>query len=310
MEHRLVHGIEHAFGWTGPDRLGRTFAIGALPDPGLCRRLLTPATLLDLIARRSLDSPQLRVRQNGGDLHPREFLTQQPTGRGRRIEMADVPRIARLLEHGATLVLDDLGPLDATIEVACRALSWWSGEITRLNTYLTTQEAGGWGIHWDNHDVLVVQLAGAKSWEVRGPSRIAPMERDTEPNTEPGTEIIWSGTLHSGEVMHIPRGWWHQATRTGRGHGHSLHATFGLRQRTGVDYLGWLKDQARADVRFRHDLGQQPTTGRHQQLAAAAAGLLRTHSPADFIAARRREDVPARYASAVGIFGAPSAWCA
>jgi hypothetical protein len=34
-----------------------------------------------------------------------------------------MPRIGRLLEHGATLVLDDLAPLDTTLEVACR-LDW------------------------------------------------------------------------------------------------------------------------------------------------------------------------------------------
>jgi hypothetical protein len=305
MDHRLVHGIEHAFGWPGPDPLGREFALGTLPEPGLCLRLLTPAALLDLIARRALHHPQLRVLQDSTDLHPRDYLVHQPTSRGHRISMANMPRIGQLLDQGATLVLDDLAPLEATLEVACRALSWWSGELTRLNTYLTTREASGWGLHWDSHDVVVVQLAGAKSWEVRGPSRIAPMDRDTEPNTEPSTEIVWTGTLTAGQVMHIPRGWWHQATRTGRGTGYSLHATFGLTQRTGIDYLTWIIDHARADADFRHDLGQHPVPDRHQQLAKAAASLLRAHSPADFLTARRREDIPDRHATTFGIFGPP-----
>jgi Cupin superfamily protein len=303
VDHQLVHGLEHAFGWSGADRLGREFAVGALPDPDLCERLLTPAALLDLIAHRCLHNPQLRVLQNGTDLHPRDYLTQQPTSRGHRISMADMPRIGRLLEHGATLVLDDLAPLDTTLEVACRALSWWSGEPARLNTYLTTQEASGWGLHWDSHDVLVVQLAGEKSWEVRGSSRVAPMDRDAEPNTEPSTEIVWTGTLSTGQAMHVPRGWWHQATRTGSGPGYSLHATFGLTQRTGVDYLTWIADQARADAQFRHDLDQYPTADQHQRLAEASAGLLAAHSPAEFLAAHRREDTPARHTTAFGIFG-------
>jgi cupin superfamily protein len=305
MDHRLVHGIEHAFGWRGPDRLGREFAIGTLPEPSLCPRLLTPAALLDLIARRALHNPQLRVLQNGTDLHPRDYLLQQPTSRGHRISMANMPRIGRLLDQGATLVLDDLAPLEPSLEVACRALNWWSGELTRLNTYLTTQEASGWGLHWDSHDVLAVQLVGAKSWEVRGPSRIAPLDRDAQPNTEPSTEIVWTGTLTAGQVMHIPRGWWHQATRTGSGPGYSLHATFGMTQRTGVDYLTWITDHARTDAQFRHDLGQYPTTEQHQQLTEAAAGLLRAHSLADFLAARRREDTPARHTTTFGIFGPP-----
>jgi hypothetical protein len=131
------------------------------------------------------------------------------------------------------------------------------------------------------------------------------MDRDAEPNTNPGTETVWTGTLTAGQVMHIPRGWWHQATREHRGEGYSLHATFGLTQRTGIDYLTWITDQARADVRFRRDLGQHPADDQHQQLADAAAGLLAGHSPADFLAARRREHAPARHATTFGIFGPP-----
>lgn len=307
MDHQLVHGIEHALGWSGPALVGTAFAIGTLPDPDLCVRLLNPATLLDIIARRSLTYPQLRCLQGGGDLHPRDYLTMAPTSRGHRVSMANMPRIGHLLKQGATLVCDDLGPLDATLEVACRALAWWTGEHARVNAYLTTQAASGWGIHWDSHDVVCVQLAGEKSWEVRGPSRAAPMDRDAEPNTEPSTEIVWAGTMRAGDVMHIPRGWWHQATRTGSGDGHSLHATFGLTQRTGVDWLEWVADQARANATFRHDLDQHADPVRqqdqHQEFAQAAAALLRTHSPTDYLTARRREHVPGRHSTTFGVFG-------
>jgi hypothetical protein len=308
MDHQLVRGIEHAFGWTGSTTLGTEFAIGSLPDPALCARLLTPPSLLDLIARRTVVYPQLRCLQDGADLHPRDYLTLQASSRGHRTSTANMPRIGQLLEQGCTLVLDDLGALDATFEVACRALSWWSGELARVNTYLTTQEASGWGLHWDSHDVICVQLAGQKSWEVRGPSRIAPMDRDAEPNTTPSTDIVWNGTLRAGQVMHIPRGWWHQATRTGRGAGFSLHATFGITQRTGVDWLAWIADQARTDERFRCDLEQFTATDQttqHRRLSVAAALLLNSRGPADYLAIRQREHASSRHSSAVGVFGPP-----
>lgn len=306
MDHRLVRGIEDALGWTGAAALGTEFALGALPDPDICARLLTPAKLLDLIARRSLVYPQLRCLQDGADLHPRDYLTMQPTSRDHRVSMANMPRIGQLLDQGCTLVLDDLGPLDATFEIACRALTWWTGELTQVNTYLTTQNASGWGLHWDSHSVICVQLAGQKSWEVRGPSRPAPMERDAEPNTTPSSNIVWKGTLKAGQVMHIPRGWWHQATRTGRGTGYSLHATFGITQRTGVDYLAWIADQSHADRQFRRDLDHSTDRPeQHHQLAAAAAALLDTHNLTQYLAARRREHLTARHSTAFGVFGPP-----
>jgi hypothetical protein len=44
--------------------------------------------------------------------------------------------------------------------------------------------------------------------------------------------------LHVGEVPHVPRGYWHQATRAGLSNWFGLHATFGIVKRTGVDW-GW-----------------------------------------------------------------------
>ncbi|MGH3874121.1 MAG: JmjC domain-containing protein [Pseudonocardiaceae bacterium] len=307
MDHRLVQHIEKALGWAGPQPLGAEFGFGHMPDPNLCDRLLNPRKLLGLILRRSLTHPQLRCLQHGKDLHPTAYLTAATTGRGQRIEVADMRRLGFLLQEGATLVLDDVGPLDATLEIACRALSWWAGETTRVNTYLTTHDASGWGLHWDSHDVLCVQLAGEKSWEVRGPSRPAPMERDAAPNRRPSTELVWSGTMRTGDVMHIPRGWWHQATRTGKGSGFSLHATFGLTRRTGVDWLAWVADQARADELFRHDLDQNDRNTQHRELTAAAARLIQTRCPADYLTTRKHEHTSTRHVATFSVFGPPEA---
>ncbi len=308
MDHRLVQHIEKALGWAGPQPIGAEFGFGRIPDPSLCDRLLNPRKLLGLILRRSLTHPQLRCLQHGKDLHPTAYLTVTTTGRGQHIEVADMRRLGCLLREGATLVLDDVSPLDATLEVACRALSWWSGEITRVNTYLTTHDASGWGLHWDSHDVLCVQLAGQKSWEVRGPSRPVPMARDADLNLQPSTELVWSGTMRTGDVMHIPRGWWHQATRTGQGNGYSLHATFGLTRRTGVDWLAWIADQARANELFRRDLDQHSTPDAQQrELATAATRLIQTHCPADYLTTRQRERTSTRHVATFGVFGPPDA---
>lgn len=307
MDHRLVQQIEKALGWSGPHPLGAKFGFGRMPDPSLCDRLLNPRKLLGLILRRSITHPQLRCLKHGKDLHPTAYLTATTTGRGQRIEVADMRQLGCLLREGATLVLNDVGPLDATLELACRALSWWAGETTRVNTYLTTQDASGWGLHWDSHDVLCVQLAGEKNWEVRGPSRPAPMERDAAPNLEPSTELIWSGIMRPGDVMHIPRGWWHQATRTGTGVGFSLHATFGLTRRTGVDWLAWIADQARADELFRRDLHQHSAPherdAQQRELAAAATRLVQTHYPAHYLTTRQREHTSTRQVTTFGVFG-------
>ena len=309
MDHLLVDGLEKALGWTGPAQLGKVFACGQLPDPALGARLLTPHRLLDLAMRRSLSPPQFRCLKDGGELHPREYIATTRTRRGQAIPMVDMDRLGRLIESGVTAVLDATDTFDPTMEVACRALQWWAGELVQVNTYLTTKDAAGFELHWDDHDVLVVQMAGEKSWEVRGASRPAPMFRDAAPNTEPSEEIVWAGTMTTGEVMHIPRGFWHQATRINRpgvdGSGFSLHVTFGFVQRTGVDWIAWLADRAREQELFRHDLDHADPGAQAAVLTEAVAELAATRPPGDFLTGRQREQRAPRHLSTFSTFGPP-----
>lgn len=310
MHHQLVSAIESALGWHGPEPMGRAFARGALPDLGLAGRLMTPARLLDTIMRRGLSHPQFRAFQSGRELHPHEYFTDTVTRRGQGIRFANMTRLGALMQDGATLVLDELDFFDPVLEAACRALQWWSRELVQVNAYLTTQDAAGFALHWDDHDVVIVQLAGEKSWDVRGASRPVPMYRDAEPNNTPPETSIWQGTLRAGDVMHIPRGHWHQATRTDRGSGYSLHVTFGFVKRTGVNWLTWLTDQCRREEVFRADLDRWAPVAaqadQEQALVGAVGRLAADFPPAAFLAARERERPAARHVQTGGLFGPPS----
>ncbi|WP_405913035.1 cupin domain-containing protein [Streptomyces sp. NBC_00963] len=307
MEHRLVRAVEEALGWNGPGALGKGFARGSITDHEVVTRLLTPQRLLDMVMRRSVANPQFRCFKGGEELHPDAYLDRQVTPRGQAIPMADMRRLGDLLRDGATLVLDQSNVFDPTMEAACRAMQWWSREHVQANVYLTTNDASGFDLHWDDHDVLIVQLAGEKQWEVRNTSRPAPMFRDAERNDTPSEEIVWTGTMKAGDVMHIPRGYWHAATRVGRGGGHSTHVTFGFAKRTAVSWLTWLADWSRQQELFRHDLDRwgSPDEQQAQQmlLATAASRLIDAREPAEFLKRREQEAPPGRHVPFLDIFG-------
>ncbi len=311
MRHRLVHNIKHALRW--PDASGPgTFTLGELPDADLPVRLMTPHRLLDELMRGALGLPQLRCLRDGVDLHPNLFTEHLESRRGRVIPAIDTHRLGQLLADGVTVVADALHTVDPTLEIACRAMRWWTGEMVRVNAYLTTGAAAGFGLHWDDHDVIVVQVAGTKTWEVRGTSRPAPMYRDAQPNTTPPDQIVWSGELTAGQVMHIPRGHWHQATRGDQDpRGFSLHLTFGFTRRTGVDWLAWVADQAREVELARADLPRHPDprlpAAHTAALAELAHELAHDRTPARMLAEARVLAAPARCVRTGGMFGPPAA---
>ncbi len=303
MDHALVSSIEKALEWKDSRPLGSGVAYGKMPNPELCQQILTPTRLLDIVMRRSLEFPQLRVFQHGEELHPDRYTRAVTSRRGQARQMARMDRLASFIREGSTLVLDTLDSFNPAMEIACQALQWWSRELVQVNTYLTTSNAAGFDLHWDDHDVVVVQLGGEKSWEVRGTSRVAPMYRDVERADAPPEAVLWAGTMRAGDVLHIPRGYWHRATRTDRADdraGYSLHATFGFVKRTGVDWLSWIADRSRQDEAFRFDLDRDGNT---DTLAELVPQLV-ARCPQDvYLLARETERPPRRRVITGGVFG-------
>jgi hypothetical protein len=306
MDHRLLTEIEKAFDWNGPSQVGSAFARGSLSEPDLPARLLTPYRLLDIVRRRHLTNPQLRCYSDGNELLPSSYLSDAVNRRKQAVRQADMTALGRILDSGGTMVLDSVDAFDPTLEVACRAFGWWSGELVSANSYLAVGDTPGFALHWDDHEVICVQLAGTKAWEVRGPSRAAPMYRDAERNLTPSEEVIWAGTMRAGDVMHIPRGFWHTATRVGSGSdGFSLHVTFGFTKRTPVTWIQHLADTARAEMLLRSDLERPEVDDdeRDAQLGASLRVLASTHSATRYLADFRTSTPPARHVPHVTAFG-------
>lgn len=291
MDHRLVSALQKALGWDGPAALGTELARGHIEDETLPERLLTPNGLLELVMRRHLENPQLRMYAEGRVLHPSGFLENFVSRRRQASRRADMDAVGRVLNEGGTIILDTVNQFDPTLEVACRALGWWTGEMVSVNAYLAVGDTAGFDMHWDDHDVICVQVAGRKSWEVRSTARPVPMYRDAEPNTEPPEQVLWSGTMEVGDVMHIPRGFWHAATRVGSGDGVSLHLTFGTTRRTGVTWLQHLADEARDSELFRTDL-ETPDGPQSKMLTTKLLDLACDVSPQRYLE-KMREAVPA-----------------
>ena len=133
---------------------------------------------------------------------------------------------ALLAEHGkgATLVLQSLHTTWSPLGDLCRALARQFSAAFQVNAYLTPPGSQGLPTHYDTHDVFVLQIAGTKHWRVFGaplelPLRGQPHRRGTDPG-----ELRHEVELRPGDLLYIPRGFFHYATT---GDATSLHLTVG-----------------------------------------------------------------------------------
>ncbi|HEX4421382.1 MAG TPA: cupin domain-containing protein [Kofleriaceae bacterium] len=148
-------------------------------------------------------------------------------------EAAAVSAVFRSYHAGHTLLLTELQRTWRPVAQLCRALeSELIGLGVRVaqrigaNAYLTPARSQGFDIHYDDHCVFVIQLAGAKQWQVYPPRVELPVERCTA--TIPESQLAppcLEAELRSGDVLYIPRGFPH-AARTGGDS--SLHVTLSL----------------------------------------------------------------------------------
>lgn len=222
-----------------------------LADVGsLVESLLSWSDLNEILATRPLLAPRLRLFRQGSQVPVESYAQVEGVGTKRR-EVVQPERLGAALREGATLILDNIDALHPPIAAANDDLVRWVREHAKANLYVTWGSSGGFNAHWDSHDTFIIQLIGSKHWAVYGPGRTYPMERDVAPNVACPQEVKWEDDLHQGQILHVPRGWWHAVRGAG---GVSAHLTFGFTRRTGVTWAEWLVDQLRHHEAFRRDL--------------------------------------------------------
>ncbi|MEU3220200.1 cupin domain-containing protein [Streptomyces sp. NPDC006971] len=166
-----------------------------------------------------------------------------------RIQSAD---FHAQLKDGASLVLDAVEKIHPAVGMAAEGLERFLGTSVQANAYASWTDREGFGLHWDDHDVVVVQVHGSKRWRLYGATREAPTFRDVESPESPEGDPVADIVLAPGDVLYLPRGWWHAVTADQGTE--SLHLTFGMVPHTGADLMLWVVDQLRSSLALRKDI--------------------------------------------------------
>ncbi len=227
-----------------------------LPNQSGFRDLLSPADADELLSRRGLRTPFLRVAQDGV-LVPAARYTG---GGGAGAEIADQvldEKILGLYAGGATLVLQGLHRIWPALIDFTRELSLAVGQPLQTNAYLTPAGSQGFATHYDTHDVFVLQVDGEKHWRIHPPVLPDPLERqpwggraDEVSATATGTPAL-DVRLAPGDALYLPRGWLHSAKAQERS---SLHLTVGVRALTRYTLVEELLALAAEEPRLRSTL--------------------------------------------------------
>jgi bifunctional lysine-specific demethylase and histidyl-hydroxylase MINA len=205
-------------------------------------------------------------------LPPQEYCTRGLDRDLRDNWLIDADRVKHWLKQGASLVLNDIATLSPALQAVAATLEQAVGGKAQANLYCSWQSHQGFGTHFDTHDVFALHCAGSKLWKIYQcpiPDPIAhPAFKNLPPEYHQKNHgpVSLEVTLQPGDVLYIPRGWYHDALATSEA---TIHVTYGVTPMIGLDMVTQLFERAVHEPVFRAALAG----GNSAALAAQAATL-------------------------------------
>jgi lysine-specific demethylase/histidyl-hydroxylase NO66 len=176
--------------------------------------------------------------------------------------------LADLFGKGATIRVKAIERFSEPLGELGRNLEELMGCPVRANLYCTPGNSRGFNLHFDTHEVFVLQLLGKKQWQIFEPTTPLPLEyvpalpfeddrdalrrfrggkaaseRDIQGDideTELGP-LAFEALLEPGDCLYLPRGFVHQANAHDEP---SVHLTIGIHVLTWLDLLSVALGQA------------------------------------------------------------------
>ncbi|MDQ6895243.1 MAG: cupin domain-containing protein [Actinomycetota bacterium] len=214
----------------------------------------------ELVSRRGLRAPFLRVAKNGTTLADRAFTDGGGVGAAIADQASD-DKLLALFADGATIVLQGLHRTWEPMLSFSQDLAADLGHPVQVNAYVTPAQNTGFSDHYDVHDVFVLQIAGEKRWRIRPPVHPSPLRDEPWTDRRDAVEAaahadpLIESTLRPGDCLYLPRGYLHSATALGDV---STHLTIGVhpwtRRHLGDELVAAAVRRANSDESVRASL--------------------------------------------------------
>lgn len=175
--------------------------------------------------------------------------------------IVDTDKLLSLYARGATLVFAELNTKNAPIQALREEMERAFNAQIVTNVFLTKQHAQGFSLHYDSHDVIILQLSGNKLWSIYSDPVSLPVKSQafgrylSEQEAKRGCQQLFQVELEDGDLLYLPRGYMHEAKSMGSP---SLHLTLGIHPQLVSDFVSNVLTQASHHCKsLRHSLPRE-----------------------------------------------------
>lgn len=201
--------------------------------------------------------------------------------------------VESMMALGASAVADGVEDISADVRRCCAMLGRRFAAKPGANLYVSHSGVQAFASHCDPHEVFAVQCEGRKLWRIYGARADSPTQAtlltDQSLIDKVKGPVIMEVMMEPGDLLYIPRGFYHDAMAQG---GRSIHLTFAVQPLHGLGALDLLRDLAMTRPAMRRYI---PSAAEPEALAAhlevlnaEIAELLRSRAFCEDIAVRQR----------------------
>jgi ribosomal protein L16 Arg81 hydroxylase len=209
---------------------------GTLADEAI-DEVFSWSALNDILFLQRIGNDRLRMSlHNDFASANKKVFSRTKDSLGRPVDQINLEKLHEELTAGATAVLEAINESSHFLNFITESIYHHFTARSTINAYFSFGSESGFGPHNDDHDVIILQLYGRKSWtffddgdSVYGSAfTLQKPTRDNKANS-----II----IERGDMLYLPKGIWHDVAAMGEP---SLHITIGLLYPSLAEFFIWL----------------------------------------------------------------------
>lgn len=204
--------------------------------------LLTWEVLNHLLDSATLPLSELRVLRESVSV-PANFYLKH----GR----VDPVALSKLLDQGISLIFNLLDEHVPALRALCKNLERETLDSVKAAAIVTSGPGGALKCHYDDEDLVVLQIAGTKRWQVFNSPIVNPVPGVAKRAPPEGLSPVFDEVLEPGDFLFLPAGHWHHCEN---GPHRSLHVSIAFVPPNGRHLMKALVSQLSSDETFRRPL--------------------------------------------------------
>lgn len=174
-----------------------------------------------------------------GEIIPKEAYVESFNDVGRIRHRFNKTAVYQYLQDGATMVYNRIDN-EPFVDSIAKQIAQFAQAQTVVSGYLAFGSSSSYRNHWDTRDVFAVQLIGKKHWTISTPNFDMPLymqQAKDMPHITPSKTVDMEVILEAGDILYIPRGWWHNPMPMNC---ETFHLAIGTFPPNGYNYMEWL----------------------------------------------------------------------